>query len=213
MSFSANHPHLRQLALLAGGELPWWQRYRWAFHTRNCESCRQELEAFEHTRAFVAENVYEVVRHYRLLAYCAGREPSTQDEWSTLIGIRLMFEEETLPPWDIFEYALKHHNDILWRQTEASKVFKIKESIPDWLDDLGREELGENWEPTMSALNQPACVTPLVIPRSLNEPVGFSPSCLRYNVSTPAHAANFGVRYRFVLPSGRLTTISFGTFG
>ena len=56
MSLPANHPHLRQLALLAGGELPWWQRYRWSFHTRNCESCRQELESLEQTRAFVAEN-------------------------------------------------------------------------------------------------------------------------------------------------------------
>lgn len=50
------HPDLRNLALLAGGELPWWQHYRWSFHTRNCENCRQEIEALAESRAFVAEN-------------------------------------------------------------------------------------------------------------------------------------------------------------
>ncbi len=49
------HPDLRQLALLAGGELPWWLHYRCAWHTRTCESCRQELEALQHTRTFVAD--------------------------------------------------------------------------------------------------------------------------------------------------------------
>ena len=35
-----------------------------------------------------------------------------------------------------------------------------------------------------------ACVTPLVMPRSLKEPVGFSPSCLRKILSTPAKSAS-----------------------
>ena len=51
------HPAQRQLALLAGGELPWWQRYPWSLHTRNCESCREELEALRETRHFVAGTV------------------------------------------------------------------------------------------------------------------------------------------------------------
>ena len=50
------HPDLRQLALLAGGDLPWWQRYRLSLHTRNCESCRQEIEALDESRSFVVEN-------------------------------------------------------------------------------------------------------------------------------------------------------------
>lgn len=107
-------------------------------------------------RAFVAENVYEVVRHYRLLAYCAEREPTTQDEWTTLVGIRLMLEGEALPDWDIFTYVNKHRNDILRNLEEARKVFKIKESITDWMDEIGRNELGDAWEATMTALNQPA---------------------------------------------------------
>ena len=51
------HPELRQLALLAGGDLPWWQRYHWSLHTRNCESCRQQIEALQETRDFVADTV------------------------------------------------------------------------------------------------------------------------------------------------------------
>ena len=51
------HPDLRQLALLAGGDLPWWQRYHFSLHTGHCESCRQQLEALQETRDFVADTV------------------------------------------------------------------------------------------------------------------------------------------------------------
>lgn len=54
------HPDLRQLALLAGGELPWWRRTMLSFHTRRCEHCRQELEALEETRDFVTNAVPEL---------------------------------------------------------------------------------------------------------------------------------------------------------
>ncbi len=54
------HPDLRQLALLAGGELPWWRRTLLSFHTRRCEQCRMELEALEETRDFVTNAVPEL---------------------------------------------------------------------------------------------------------------------------------------------------------
>ncbi|MBY0504673.1 MAG: hypothetical protein K2X03_12235 [Bryobacteraceae bacterium] len=44
------------MALLAGGDLPWWQRLRWSRHTRQCESCRRELEALSASRDFIGAN-------------------------------------------------------------------------------------------------------------------------------------------------------------
>jgi len=35
---------------------------------------------------------------------------------------------------------------------------RIKESIPDWLDEIGDRELGEAWPPLLSALNKPASI-------------------------------------------------------
>lgn len=51
-----SHPDLRQLALLAGGDLPWWQRLRCSLHTRKCATCSQELAALADSRDFVAQN-------------------------------------------------------------------------------------------------------------------------------------------------------------
>jgi 16S rRNA (cytosine967-C5)-methyltransferase len=33
---------------------------------------------------------------------------------------------------------------------------QFRESVPDWLDELGKSELGEQWEPTLAWLNRPA---------------------------------------------------------
>ena len=39
------------------------------------------------------------------------------------------------------------------------RIRKFRESIPDWLDNIGLDELGEkNWEKELNALNQKASV-------------------------------------------------------
>jgi 16S rRNA (cytosine967-C5)-methyltransferase len=35
----------------------------------------------------------------------------------------------------------------------AARERKIRESIPDWLDDMGMRELGERWEDFLKTLN------------------------------------------------------------
>ena len=69
-----------------------------------------------------------------------------------------------LPEWtefsDLDEDALKA------RWAEAKDVRALRESIPDWLDKLGVEQLGEElWTPTLAALNEqaprcPPCQSP-----------------------------------------------------
>lgn len=109
-------------------------------------------------RAFVAETTYDIVRWKRLYAEIAEvREPFDRDNlwrmfavWATLKGIKL-------PDWKYFENTPTRK--IKGRFDELSKVRKIKESIPDWIDELGVKELGENiWSKEITALNEQADV-------------------------------------------------------
>lgn len=109
-------------------------------------------------RAFVAETTYDIVRWKRLYAEIAEvREPFDRDNlwrmfavWATLKGIKL-------PDWKYFENTPTRK--IKGRFDELSKVRKIKESIPDWMDELGIKELGENiWSKEITALNEQADV-------------------------------------------------------
>lgn len=107
-------------------------------------------------RGFIAETVYEIVRYKRLYAEIAEvKEPFNRDNlwrlfavWATLRGI-------TLPKWKYFEDTPTRK--IKGRFDELSKIRKYRESIPDWLDNMAVEELGESlWTKEINALNQQA---------------------------------------------------------
>jgi 16S rRNA (cytosine967-C5)-methyltransferase len=107
-------------------------------------------------RAFVAETTYDIVRWKRLYAEIAEvKEPFDRDNlwrmfavWATLKGIKL-------PDWNYFEKTPTRK--IKGRYDELSKIRKLKESIPDWMDALGLKELGEViWTKEIAALNEQA---------------------------------------------------------
>ncbi|WP_055448427.1 RsmB/NOP family class I SAM-dependent RNA methyltransferase [Lacinutrix mariniflava] len=109
-------------------------------------------------RGFVAETTYDIVRWKRLYAEIAEvKEPFSRDDvwrlfavWATLKGIKL-------PDWTYFENTPTRK--IKGRFDELSKVRKIKESFPDWMDELIVSELGEKvWNKEATALNQQADV-------------------------------------------------------
>ena len=109
-------------------------------------------------RAFVAETTYDIVRWKRLYAEIADvKEPFSRDNlwrlfavWATLKGIKL-------PDWKYFEGTPTRK--IKGRFDELSKIRKYRESIPDWIDELGVKELGEaTWTKELAAQNQKADV-------------------------------------------------------
>lgn len=102
-------------------------------------------------RKFVAETTYEIVRNYRL--FHAGAE--TKNPWP-LLATFFVFNGVELPPWK--EFSGLNVKRIKNNLEAAKNTFKLVQSVPDWLDDLGRGELGLNWEKEMSALNQEASV-------------------------------------------------------
>ena len=106
-------------------------------------------------RNFIAEHIYTLIRYYRLYCHGAGIEEiaSGGDIW-LLLGAYFIDKEIELPVWP--EWADIDAEAIKKRLAEGKVIRKINESIPDWIDQLGSEELGGKWDEVLHALNQPA---------------------------------------------------------
>lgn len=109
-------------------------------------------------RKFVAETIYEITRWKRLYAEIAEvKEPYTRDDAWRIFAVWAVLRGYTLPDWKYFENTPVRR--IKGRFDELTKTRKFKESIPDWIDELGLQELGkEVWEKEITAQNQQASV-------------------------------------------------------
>ena len=111
-----------------------------------------------HDRKFVAETIYEMVRWKRLYAEIAEvKEPFTRDNIWRMFAVWATLRGYNIPDWtqlqDVPVRKIKGKFD------ELSKIRKMRESIPDWMDVLGEEELGkEIWNKEIAAQNIPAKV-------------------------------------------------------
>jgi 16S rRNA (cytosine967-C5)-methyltransferase len=103
-------------------------------------------------RRFLAETTYSVVRWYRLYYEILGQEPITKQEWWHILGIHWILQNETLPPFD--EFSAIDPETIKGKHKDFSSIRKIKQSVPDWLDQLGETELGEKWDDCLESLNK-----------------------------------------------------------
>ena len=107
-------------------------------------------------RKFVAETIYEIVRWKRLYAEIANvKEPfSRQDLWR-LFSVWCVLRGIQLPDWNQIEPTPTRR--IKGKFDELSKIRKFRESIPDWIDAVGVEELGEKvWTKEIASLNKQA---------------------------------------------------------
>ncbi|WP_129749920.1 RsmB/NOP family class I SAM-dependent RNA methyltransferase [Flavobacterium beibuense] len=111
-----------------------------------------------HDRKFVAETIYEIVRWKRLYAEIAEvKEPYNRDNLWRVFAVWAVLRGYNLPDWKYFEETPVRR--IKGRFDELSKVRKYRESIPDWMDELGVKELGEKkWEKELAAQNEQAKV-------------------------------------------------------
>ena len=100
-------------------------------------------------RAFVAESVYEMVRWWRLV-----NEVSPSKDLYHLFGTYWVLQGKGLPDWQEFE-ALDPQK-IKERYEAVISNRAIKQSIPDWLDEMGASQLGEKWDREIDTLNQQA---------------------------------------------------------
>ena len=111
-----------------------------------------------HDRKFVAETIYEIVRWKRLYAEIAEvKEPYDRDNLWRVFAVWAVLRGYNLPDWKYFENTPVRR--IKGRFDELSKIRKFRESIPDWMDELGVKELGEKkWEKELAAQNEQAQV-------------------------------------------------------
>lgn len=77
------------------------------------------------------------------------------DYWKLLAGWCALNGVD-LPAWEEFHGVnVKKVRD---EETKARAVRKVRESIPDWLDELGEQELGKLWDKELQSLNEEAQV-------------------------------------------------------
>jgi 16S rRNA (cytosine967-C5)-methyltransferase len=109
-------------------------------------------------RRFIAETTYGMVRWWRLIEQSAGIENAeASSQFWKLVGAWLIINENELPAWE--EFSAVNKNKILEDYSKAKLIRKYRESIPDWLDEIGSKELGENvWEKELHELNKEAQV-------------------------------------------------------
>jgi len=109
-------------------------------------------------RGFVAETTYDIVRWKRLYAEIANvKEPFSRDDMWRLFAVLATLKGIKLPDWKYFENTPTRK--IKGKFDELSKVRKFRESIPDWMDEIGINELGEDiWTKEIAALNKQADV-------------------------------------------------------
>jgi len=102
-------------------------------------------------RYFVAETTYDMLRKWRLLHALSGAEDSYSEKkmW-TLLGVWIILKGFDLPAHQYFRTI--NQNKILAKREKFEKIRKIRESVPDWLDELGEKELGVKWDATIQAL-------------------------------------------------------------
>lgn len=109
-------------------------------------------------RKFVAETIYEIVRWKRLYAKIAEvKEPFDRPNLWRLFSVWCVLKGIPLPDWT--QIVPTPTRRIKGKFDELSKIRKFRESIPDWMDELGVKELGEEaWTTEMAALNTQADV-------------------------------------------------------
>jgi 16S rRNA (cytosine967-C5)-methyltransferase len=104
-------------------------------------------------RRFIAETTYDIVRWSRLLKSISD---SKADDFWRLLGTWCVLHDIELPRWPEFEGLSERK--IKENYNKATTNRKIRESIPDWLDETGERELGHIWDAELRALNEEAQV-------------------------------------------------------
>lgn len=104
-------------------------------------------------RRFIAETIYDIVRWHRLFKEISDAQ---DDDFWRLLGVWCLWNNTEFPDWE--EFAGLSRKKIEANYEKLKDVRKIRESIPDWLDELGEKELGSEWDKELAALNEEAKV-------------------------------------------------------
>lgn len=107
-------------------------------------------------RKFVAETIYEIVRWKRLYNEIAGtKDHYNRDNLWKIFAVWAVLRGIELPDWKYFVDTPVRRIKGKFDELQSNRA--IAESIPDWMDEMGVQELGEKtWAKELAAQNIPA---------------------------------------------------------
>lgn len=119
---------------------------------------KQNIRWGARDRRFIAETTYEMVRWWRLISETLSLpESNSTSHYYKLFAVGQILKGIELPDWEEFSGIDKEQ--ILKTAEQVKLIRKVRESIPDWLDEMGSKELGEQvWEKEVQELNKEAQV-------------------------------------------------------
>lgn len=115
-------------------------------------SLKDHKEWADETKRFFSDTVYDIVRYWRTLWYLLNKQPSfDKRDLFNLIQMYVYYKERHLYDTEGKERIEDHEFEKILRRVQGNRV--LRESIPDWLDELGTKEFGDRWDPLIKALN------------------------------------------------------------
>ncbi|VVB59444.1 tRNA (cytosine(49)-C(5))-methyltransferase [uncultured archaeon] len=107
----------------------------------------------ENKRALFSEMIYDLIRWWRLLWYILDRDPAPEEkDLQKLIPIYLFFKKGDLS--GLQKKREMDANQVIQRIATTKNQRVLRESIPDWLDNQGEQELGSRWNVVIASLNK-----------------------------------------------------------
>lgn len=131
-------------------------------------------------RNAIAVALYDMIRHARLLEVAAGKDFSDMiAAWCVLRGL----------PAPLLSARVSTSESLAGRLREAARILAVRLSVPDWLNTLGKKELGSRWEVIADALLNPPQTVIRTALSQISRPVlmaaldgaGFAPKPLGWN--------------------------------
>ncbi|HOY07712.1 MAG TPA: RNA methyltransferase [Saprospiraceae bacterium] len=120
------------------------------------QTLKSNPKAGSRDRAFIAETTYDVLRYYRYYSAILGRTPRVEADFWQMVGIHFFLKSHQLPDWA--EFKTLKIKDLDTRAKEAAQHRAVKESVPEWLDEMAAQQLPDKWDKTLNWLNRPAQV-------------------------------------------------------
>ncbi len=105
-------------------------------------------------RRFIAESLYDIVRWWRWHLTIGEIDEQDPERFIKVFGVYLMDKKAEFPDW--FTLEIPAAEIIENNKNKYLSELRFSASIPDWLDELGKKELGENWSTEINALNKTA---------------------------------------------------------
>ncbi len=105
-------------------------------------------------RKLIAETIYNIVRWWRRLEYAAHLEQNSSRYRKAISAYLTMQGDYDIPQW--LQFNDLNADTLKQRYNEQDLPLSVKESIPDWLAEMGANELKDKWPLEIHALNEQA---------------------------------------------------------